>query len=169
MASTVENEMQSLVEVLDTILAPLGKAKKRILDWVEREIETHAIVQYVYELGPPLGTIKNDKGETEEIGGPQIWQLGQPSPVDRSEIVFAMFFWDTTGIVAAFSFKQVEIEGGGTATSFFRSLIFKPIHVHGPVHHDALTNELGAFLDEEGQTDPEPGGDAPANGARASA
>lgn len=151
-----------MLEVLSALLSPLGeKRRKLIMGWVTREIHAHALVQYVYEEGPPLTKAKDEAtGETYDAGGPQIWLIGKPSPLDPSETVFAMFETDGPA-VAVYSFKPVEVDGR-EATFFFRSIIFKPIHIHGPVHHDALTGELGAFLDDE---DDEPADKHRTNGA----
>ena len=146
---------QSLIEILDTILAPLGDARKPVLAWVEREIETHAIVQYVYEEGGPI---------VGDAGGPQLWRLGQPSPIDGDETIFAMFHWESSKAIAVYSFKQVE-DGGRTGTLFFRTLLFKPIHVHGPVSGSALPLELAAFLEDEPEPAAGDGEQATANGA----
>ena len=144
-------ETKWIVDVLGEVLAPLPADQRgAILEWVKREIATRAIVQYVYEDGPPI--LRDADGN--ETGGPQIWKLGEPSPLDENEIVFCMFYWEEERVVAVYSLKQQEIDGQ-QATFFFRSLVFKPVHVHGPVHHGALVNELGAFLDDAPDTPPD--------------
>lgn len=144
-------DAQSLLDILGELLAPLGSERRnKIVAWVEQEIKTHAICQYVYEEGPPI--IKDESGH--DTGGPQVWRIGQPSPLDSTETVFAMFFWDAAKTVAAYTFQNVDVDGK-PATFFYRSLILKPVHVHGPVHHDALMPELALFLADD-ETDPEP-------------
>ncbi|MGH8748818.1 MAG: hypothetical protein ACREU5_06900 [Burkholderiales bacterium] len=140
----MDQDAVSILEVLETIvLAPLDPAsRKRILGWVEKEIASRAIVQYVYDEGGPV---------VGDVGGPCVWQLGQPSPVNATETVFAMFHWESSKAIAVYTFQQVEADGK-TGTLYYRTLLFKPIHVHGPVEGTALQAELGAFLDEE----PEP-------------
>lgn len=143
---------KSVLEVLGELLAPLGsKRQKLALSWVEHEIQNHAIVNYVEEVGAPI--VKDADGN--ETGGPLVWRIGAPSPLSGDETVFAMFL-DDAGVVTVYSFQYVEIEGK-TAAYFYRSLLFRPIHVHGPVHHNALLSELGQFIGEdEAEGDPEP-------------
>ena len=158
----MEEETKTILDALSELLEPLGKKRKElILGWVAREVQTHAIVQYVYEEGPPMTRVRDESGHDVELGGPQVWRIGEPSPLVPEETVFAMFHTEQ-GAVTAYSFKPVEVDGRA-AVYFFRSLICKPIHVHGPVHHDALTAELGGFLadDDEleeqlAETNPEP-------------
>lgn len=141
-------QTEKILEVLGQLLEPLGsKRQKLILGWVEREIQTHAIVQYVYEEGPPVTRMKDEQGHDVELGGPQVWRIGDASPLVPSETIFAMFHLES-GPVSVYTFQPVEVDGR-PGTFFFRSLICKPVHIHGPVHHNALTRELGAAMAED--------------------
>lgn len=141
-------DTNTILDVLAQLLEPLGsKRKKLILAWVEREIQTHAIVQYVYEEGPPVTKVKDEHGQDVELGGPQVWRIGEPSPLVPGETIFAMFHLES-GPVSVYTFQPVEVDGRA-GTFFFRSLICKPVHIHGPVHHNALTRELGAAMAED--------------------
>jgi len=150
----VDEQAKSILQVLGDLLEPLGSERRKlILGWVAREIQTHAIVQYVYEEGPPVSRAKDEAtGETYEVGGPQIWRIGAPSPLVEGETVFAMFQGDGVP-VTAYTFMPVDVDGR-QAVYFFRSVICKPVHVHGPVHHNALVGELGFFLAAEDEKIP---------------
>lgn len=157
--STETHDVKTMVQVVDLILAGLDeKDRKQILAWVEGEIARRAIVEYCQDEGCPPFTVQAQKADGSpdnyESGGPLVWRLGQPNPLDDEATVFAMFYDWESRMVTAFSFKEAEIEGRA-AHSFFRSVICKPVHVHGPVHHYALVNELGEFLsDDDGAGDP---------------
>lgn len=146
----MEEQAKQAIEVLGELLEPLGaKRKALILKWVRREIQTHALVQYVYEKGPPV--MKDDDGK--ETGGPQIWQLGEASPINPDERIFAMFYLPEDGrTVNVYTFMPIELDGK-EACLFFRSVIFEPIHIHGPVHHNALLPEFGIYLAEDEELD----------------
>jgi hypothetical protein len=139
----VETDPQNAIDALSSLLAPLGdRRRKKILQWVEQEIATHAMVSYVEEAGAPITTTNG-----EETGGPQEWRIGEKSPLNAQETIFAMFI-DDANVVSAYSFQSVEVDGK-EAVFFFRALIFKPVHVHGPVHHNALIHELEQFIGPE--------------------
>lgn len=178
----MDEQAKTILAVLGELLEPLGPDRKKlILGWVAREIQTHAIVQYVYEEGPPVTRVYDAQGDRRdesgqpfyEAGGPQIWRIGEPSPLIAQETVFAMFQGEA-GPVTAYSFMPVEVDGR-SAVYFFRSVICKPVHVHGPVHHNALVGELGFFLAEEDEKipgidiDAEPGDDDEPESERAPA
>lgn len=151
----MEEDAKSILEVLGELLAPLGeRRKKRIVGWVEREIQRRPIVQYVEE--------------SDDV----IWRIGDKSPLNGDETIFAMFV-DDANVISAYSFQEIEVEGqpGTTARYFYRSLIFKPVHVHGPIHHNALVGEFEQFIgDEEIKPDPDDLEDEPrANGGGVSA
>jgi hypothetical protein len=144
-------DQKHIVEVLGELLSPLGDSRKNtILKWVKREIQTAAIVTYVEEAGAPI--VKESDGT--ETGGPLLWKVGEPSPINETETVFAMFV-DDEGEVTAFSFSEESVEDK-VARYFFRTIIFKPIHVHGPVHANALVREIGNFIGDEPEEPDEP-------------
>lgn len=141
-------DQKHIVEALGELLAPLGDSRKNtILKWVKREIQTAAIVSYVEEAGAPI--VRESDGS--ETGGPLVWRVGEASPINPTETIFAMFL-DDANVVTAFSYADEEIEGK-IARYFFHSVLFKPIHVHGPVHHNALVRELGSFIGDELEPD----------------
>lgn len=165
-------DVKTIVQVLDLILAGLDeKDRKQILGWVEGEIERRAIVEYCQDEGSPPFTVAAQKEDGSpdpyESGGPLVWRLGQPNPLDEDATIFAMFYDWESRMVTAFSYKETSIDGRA-AHSFFRSVVCKPVHVHGPVHHFALVNEIGEFMaeDEPGAGDPtaQPQAGARANG-----
>lgn len=139
------DEISTALESLSTLFEPLGARRKDVLlAWVRKEVATRAIVQYVYERGAP---IQARDGETE--GGPNVWQIGQPSPLNDKETIFAMFLDPDSRSVSVYTFTLTEVDGGEQALHFFRADLFDLIHVHGPVHHDAILSELGSFLTDE--------------------
>lgn len=154
--TTEAHDVKSLVEMLDLILAGLDETdRKQILTWVGSEIEKRAIVEYCQDEGaPPFQVTAEKQEDSYESGGPLVWRIGQPNPLDQEATIFAMFYDWESRMVTAFSFKEGEIDGR-VAHSFFRSVVCKPVHVHGPVHHFALVNEIGEFLGEDdGAGDP---------------
>lgn len=160
------HDVRSLLQVLEMILTPLEKPQRdQILAWVDNEMHTHAIVEYCEDENVPAYTATTTKpdgsAEQYDSGGPLVWRLGQANPLDTTAIVFAMFHWDQANIVAAFSYKEGEVDGK-PATAFYRSLICKPVHIHGPVDHFALVTEIGEFIGSD--DDPMPSaGEAPAH------
>jgi hypothetical protein len=157
-----EEIMSSAVDALGELLDALGKARKAvILGWVRQEMRTRAIVQYAYERGAPLTLARDEHGQLEKdahgrdvtIGGPNVWQLGQASPLNPAETIFAMFLDPDARSVSVYTFTLTPSEDGAQAVHFFRADLFDLIHVHGPVHHDALVSELGSFLADDAEVE----------------
>ena len=153
----MSDEFDSALDALSTLLDPLGAPRKNvIMGWVRKEMRTRAIVRYVYERGAPIVAARDENGiaipgQTE--GGPNVWSIGHKSPLNDAETILAMFLDPESRSVAVYTFTLTEVEGGAQAIHFFRADLFDLIHVHGPVHHDALVSELGSFLTDEDELD----------------
>lgn len=133
------------LEQLRRILTPLGDKGDRLIAMLPEYLENVSPITWC-------------AGQTEPGEEPEavIWQLGQPSPLDATRIVFAIFHDVALGMCVAYSFTAVALDGKAIG-AYFREFIFRPRYATGPIALEALYEDLKAYLtlvDEEPDDEP---------------
>jgi hypothetical protein len=128
-----------LLEMLATVLRPLGDKAPLVLRWFEDEVATRPIITHV------------DDGSIDDKGNALAWKLGGPSVLDANSKIFAILQDENSGDVIVYSFTVQKAVGENGeelgAIQFFRELVCDPKHIHGPISHAALFNDLqGIFV-----------------------
>lgn len=142
------------LEALSRVLQPLGAERRDVL--------LSLVSEYLEDVSPiDYCCAEGEAGEADRLE----WRLAQPSPLDPTRIVFALFYWPEEKAVAVYSFSAMALEGQeGAIATYHREVIYKPRFSSGPLALEALYNDLEFHLTRD-QDEPAAGPRTRTNGA----
>jgi len=139
-----EVDETELTQMLEHVLTPLEPdVRREVISWAKEHLSTTPIYWYLCAEREPGDSSKEDALE---------FKIGESSPLDPDNTVFAIFHWADQGTYVVYSFKAAIVAEGehqGAALGIFtRDIVHKPRFGSGPLTLQALVADLEYHLHE---------------------
>lgn len=159
--SSGEDQIDPILSSLEQVLSPLGPERLgEVMGWVRDYLATTPLISYLCMQGEPgdVDWHPPDAQHAEPWSTSKTYEfrIGDASPLDPDNTVFAIFQWYTQGAFVVYSFKAGLVEGGDALAIYSRDLVFRPRVASGPVTLDALFTDLDYHTHQTPWDDEEP-------------
>ncbi|MGH2997661.1 MAG: hypothetical protein ACRDNM_00015 [Gaiellaceae bacterium] len=135
------------MQSLERVLEPFGPERRQeVLSWAAEHMQATPLIAYLCAVGEPgdADWHEPDAAHREAWSTPKTYEfrIGEASPLDPDNTVFAIFHWHVQGAFVVYSFKTGLLQSGAALAVYSRDLVFNPRFASGPVTLDALHADL---------------------------